>query len=181
VRSDFHCISCGCIESPLPRAMASERFGRAALGARGNLRGLVLRSGMWRTGIGLVIGFAGALALLTSLLFGVGERDPGTIAAVAVLLASVALLPWLYSRAARDTRRSDGRSSVTNNELAIEPHRQPELCPPHWHKTGVRFTLPTRATVSPVGADLPRSRNQEHPGSPDRRGWRVVYSKANLF
>jgi putative ABC transport system permease protein len=69
---------------------------RAALGAStGALLGMVVRSGMLLTGIGLVLGVAGALALtrlLGTLLFGVGARDPLTLAGAAVLLASVALL-----------------------------------------------------------------------------------------
>lgn len=69
---------------------------RAALGAStGNLLRLVLRSGMWMTGIGLALGFSGALGLtrlLNALLFGVEARDPVTIAGVAGILAIVALL-----------------------------------------------------------------------------------------
>ena len=69
---------------------------RAALGAsKGNLMGLILRGGMLMTGIGLVLGLAGTLGLtrlLAALLFGVGARDPITIAAVAVLLSIVALV-----------------------------------------------------------------------------------------
>jgi len=80
---------------------------RAALGASaGNILGLVLRSGMLMTGIGLVLGVIGALALsrlLASLLFGVGERDPTTIAAVAAILAAVALLAC-YLPARRATK-----------------------------------------------------------------------------
>jgi len=80
---------------------------RAALGAStGNILGLVLRSGMWMTGIGLLIGFGGALALtrlLASLLFGVGERDPVTMATVAATLGLVALLAC-YLPARRATR-----------------------------------------------------------------------------
>jgi putative ABC transport system permease protein len=80
---------------------------RAALGASsGNILGLVLRSGMLMTGIGLVLGLGGALALsrlLATLLFGVGERDPATIGAVAVILAAVALLAC-YLPARRATR-----------------------------------------------------------------------------
>jgi putative ABC transport system permease protein len=69
---------------------------RGALGANtGDILRLILRGGMLMTGIGLVIGFGGALALtklLASMLFGVGSRDPVTIAAVAGILACVALL-----------------------------------------------------------------------------------------
>jgi putative ABC transport system permease protein len=68
---------------------------RAALGAsKGDLVRLVLRSGMAMAGIGLVLGFGGAFGLtrlLKNLLFGVGERDPVTLGAVAALLAGVAL------------------------------------------------------------------------------------------
>ncbi len=80
---------------------------RAALGAsRGDLLRLVLRGGMLMAAIGLVLGFAGALGLtrlLANLLFGVGARDPATIAAVAVLLAAVALFAC-YIPARRATR-----------------------------------------------------------------------------
>ena len=57
-------------------------------------------------GIGLVLGFGGALGLtrlLTNLLFGVGERDPMTLGAVAALLAGVALLAC-YIPARRATK-----------------------------------------------------------------------------
>ena len=80
---------------------------RAALGAsKGDLLRLILRSGMLMAGIGLVIGLAGALGLtrlLATLLFGVGERDPLTIGAVAFLLAAVALLAC-YVPARRATK-----------------------------------------------------------------------------
>jgi putative ABC transport system permease protein len=69
---------------------------RAALGASaGSLLRLILRGGMGLTAAGLAIGFAGALAitqLMGNLLFGVGARDPATLAAVAAGLACVALL-----------------------------------------------------------------------------------------
>jgi putative ABC transport system permease protein len=69
---------------------------RAALGANsGNIMGLVLRSGMAPVALGLIIGLAGVFGLtrfLSSLLFGVGEHDPMTIAAVALILALVALI-----------------------------------------------------------------------------------------
>jgi putative ABC transport system permease protein len=67
---------------------------RAALGATASsLQRLVFRSGMKLAGLGLVIGFAvslGLARLLQSILFGVGPRDPLTIAVVAVVLAAVA-------------------------------------------------------------------------------------------
>ena len=80
---------------------------RAALGAsRSDLLRLILRSGMLMAGIGLAIGFGGAFGLtrlLANLLFGVGARDPVTIAAVAGILACVALLAC-YIPARRATR-----------------------------------------------------------------------------
>jgi putative ABC transport system permease protein len=80
---------------------------RAALGAsKGDLLRLILRSGMLMTGIGLLLGLAGAFGLtrlLANLLFGVGERDPMTIGVVAVLLACVALLAC-YLPARRATK-----------------------------------------------------------------------------
>jgi putative ABC transport system permease protein len=69
---------------------------RAALGAsEGMLLRLVLNRGVLLTGIGLALGLAGALGLtrlMASMLFGVGARDPMTMVAVAIALASVALL-----------------------------------------------------------------------------------------
>ena len=80
---------------------------RAALGAStSNILALVLRSGMLMTLVGLVLGVAGALGLsrlLSTLLFGVGERDPVTIAAVAAILGIVALAAC-YIPAHRATR-----------------------------------------------------------------------------
>jgi len=69
---------------------------RGALGATtGDLLRLILSSGMLLSGIGLALGLGGAIGLtrlMESLLFGVGSRDPITIAAVAGILACVALL-----------------------------------------------------------------------------------------
>ncbi len=69
---------------------------RAALGAsRGSLLQMVLRRGMRLTGIGLGIGFVGALILtrlLNSLLFGISPRDPVTLLATGVVLTAVAAL-----------------------------------------------------------------------------------------
>jgi putative ABC transport system permease protein len=80
---------------------------RAALGAsRGDLMRLILRSGMLMAAIGLVLGFGGAFGLtrlLANLLFGVGERDPMTLGAVAAILAFVALLAC-YIPARRATK-----------------------------------------------------------------------------
>ena len=67
---------------------------RAALGASAaNLMRLVLSNGLFLTGIGLVLGIGGAIGLtrlLGTLLFGVGARDPLTLAGSAVILALVA-------------------------------------------------------------------------------------------
>jgi putative ABC transport system permease protein len=69
---------------------------RAALGASTvDLVGLILKLGMLLAAAGLVLGFLGALALtrlLATLLFGVGARDPLTIASVGAILSIVALL-----------------------------------------------------------------------------------------
>jgi putative ABC transport system permease protein len=72
---------------------------RAALGASaGNLQALVFRSGMRLTLIGLSIGIVGSLAVtrvMQSLLYGVGARDPLTIAVVAIVLIVVASVACL--------------------------------------------------------------------------------------
>jgi putative ABC transport system permease protein len=55
----------------------------------------VLDRGVLLTGLGLAIGLAAAFGLtrlMASMLFGVGARDPMTMAGVAIVLASVALL-----------------------------------------------------------------------------------------
>jgi predicted permease len=69
---------------------------RAALGATaGDVLRLILRGGMAMSGLGLLLGLGGALGLtrlMEALLFGVGSRDPVTIAAVAGILAGVAIL-----------------------------------------------------------------------------------------
>jgi putative ABC transport system permease protein len=69
---------------------------RAALGAsRGGLLALVIRRGMAQAMGGLALGLAGSLAvtrLLSSLLFGVSPRDPGTLIAAAAILTVVAFM-----------------------------------------------------------------------------------------
>lgn len=68
---------------------------RATLGAsRSEIVGLVLRQGMKLAGIGLAGGVAAALALtrfLAGQLYGVQPADPVTLAAVTLLLGSIAL------------------------------------------------------------------------------------------
>ena len=72
---------------------------RMALGARPlDVLKLVVRQGMILTSIGVVVGLAGAFALtrvMSSLLFGVTERDPITFGAVAALLIMVAFIACL--------------------------------------------------------------------------------------
>jgi len=69
---------------------------RMALGARPlDVLKLVVRQGMILAVLGVVVGLAGALALtrvMSSLLFGVTERDPITFGVVAVLLIAVAFI-----------------------------------------------------------------------------------------
>jgi putative ABC transport system permease protein len=69
---------------------------RSALGAEpGQIRRLVLRSGLRLAAIGLVVGLAGALALtrlLSSQLYQVSPRDPVALAAALAGLAVIALL-----------------------------------------------------------------------------------------
>jgi putative ABC transport system permease protein len=67
---------------------------RAALGAdQSAILRLILGRGLALALLGLVVGAIGAISLtrlMSSLLFGIGDRDPLTLAAVAVLLAVVA-------------------------------------------------------------------------------------------
>jgi putative ABC transport system permease protein len=68
---------------------------RMALGARRpDLVALVVRQGLTLAGVGLIVGFLGAIAftrLLASQLFGITATDPLSLGAVAVLLGFVAL------------------------------------------------------------------------------------------
>jgi predicted permease len=69
---------------------------RIAMGARGiDVARLVLRQGLGAVLLGIVIGFAGALAstrLLAGLIYGVSTTDPATFVAVSLLLAFIATL-----------------------------------------------------------------------------------------
>lgn len=78
---------------------------RMALGAdRGTVVGMVVRQGMGLVGIALLIGGAGAIALvrlLGSLVFEVSTRDPVTFGTMALLLAAAGLFAcWLPARRA---------------------------------------------------------------------------------
>ena len=78
---------------------------RTALGAsRGGILSLIFRQGLSLTGIGVVLGIAGAVTatrVLETLLFGVSRLDPLTYAGVVALLAGTALVAcWLPARRA---------------------------------------------------------------------------------
>jgi predicted permease len=67
---------------------------RGAIGAtRGQILGLVMRQGLWKTGIGLLVGLAGAVLLsryMASMLFELKPTDPWAYLLVSLLLALVA-------------------------------------------------------------------------------------------
>jgi len=69
---------------------------RSAIGAsHGQIVGMVLKQGLWKSGLGVAIGLVGAFFLsrsMTSLLFNVKPTDPAVYGAVALLLIGVALL-----------------------------------------------------------------------------------------
>ncbi|MEO7190283.1 MAG: ABC transporter permease [Vicinamibacterales bacterium] len=69
---------------------------RSAIGAsRGQIIGLILRQGLWKAAVGVVLGLLGAALLsrsLTTLLFNVQPTDPRVYAAVSAMLIAVALL-----------------------------------------------------------------------------------------
>ncbi len=69
---------------------------RGAVGAsHGQIVGLILRQGLWKTGIGIVLGLAGAALLsrtMTSLLFDTQPTDPMAYIIVSFLLLGVGLL-----------------------------------------------------------------------------------------
>jgi putative ABC transport system permease protein len=69
---------------------------RSAIGAsRGQIATLILRQGLWKGGIGVVLGLIGAAFLsrsMTTLLYNVAPTDPMVYAAVSLVLIGVALL-----------------------------------------------------------------------------------------
>jgi putative ABC transport system permease protein len=69
---------------------------RSAIGAsRGQIAGLILRQGLWKGGIGVVLGLIGAALLsrsMTTLLFNVRPTDPAVYASVSFVLIAVAVL-----------------------------------------------------------------------------------------
>lgn len=89
-------------------AQRSHELGiRAALGAStGSLQKLVFSRAIVLTAIGLMIGITGSLALtrlMEAILYGVGSRDPLTMALVGVILAAVAMFAC-YAPARRATK-----------------------------------------------------------------------------
>ncbi len=80
---------------------------RAALGAsRGDLVRMILRQGMGLTMAGVIAGIALTLAfvrVISGMLFGISQSDPGTYVAVTMVLGGVAVLACLIPawRAAR--------------------------------------------------------------------------------
>jgi predicted permease len=68
---------------------------RSAIGAsRGQIASLILRQGLWKGGIGVVLGLIGAALVsrsMTTLLFNVRPTDPAVYAAVSFVLIAVAL------------------------------------------------------------------------------------------
>jgi putative ABC transport system permease protein len=69
---------------------------RSAIGAsRGQIVGLILKQGLWKSGIGVALGLIGAWLLSSSiktLLFNVEPTDPIVFVEVSLVLIGVALL-----------------------------------------------------------------------------------------
>ena len=69
---------------------------RGAIGAsQGQITALILRQGLWKAGVGIVLGLVGAVLLstsMTSLLFNVQPTDPSVYAIVSLVLVAVALV-----------------------------------------------------------------------------------------
>jgi putative ABC transport system permease protein len=89
-------------------AQRTHEFGiRMALGAQTkDILGLVVRQGMKLVAVGVLIGLAASLVVtrvMSSMLFGVGARDPVTLIAVSLVLGLVALIACLVP-ARRATR-----------------------------------------------------------------------------
>jgi hypothetical protein len=111
-------------------AQRAREFGiRQALGADPRtILALVLGQGMRTTGIGIVLGLAGAVALtryLQSLLFGVGAYDLSVYAGVTLLLLGVAFAAcYVPARRAATTRPktvSERREIGKNLTAVVEP------------------------------------------------------------
>jgi ABC-type antimicrobial peptide transport system permease subunit len=87
-------------------ALRTQEIGvRMALGAaQRDVLTMILQETLSMTGIGLLVGIAGALSssqFVGNLIYGISARDPITLAAVCVLLALVAALAgWLPARKA---------------------------------------------------------------------------------
>ena len=83
---------------------------RSAIGAsREQIAGLILRQGLWKAGIGVVLGLIGAAVLsnsMTTLLFNVRPTDPAVYVTVSFVLIAVALLASYSTGPARVTNRS---------------------------------------------------------------------------
>ena len=78
---------------------------RGAIGAsRGEIIGLIMRQGIWRTVIGLAIGLVSAVLLshyMASMLFDLKPTDPWAYVVVSLVLAAAAVLAsYLPARAA---------------------------------------------------------------------------------
>jgi ABC-type antimicrobial peptide transport system permease subunit len=78
---------------------------RMALGAaRSDVLSMILRETLGMTSIGLALGLAGALSasqLVANMLYGVSAQDPVTLAAVTVVLTTVAVVAgWIPARRA---------------------------------------------------------------------------------
>jgi len=78
---------------------------RGAIGAtRPQIIGLVMKQGLWKTGVGLAVGLAGAILLsgyMTSMLFELKATDPWSYVIVSLALAAVAALAsYLPARSA---------------------------------------------------------------------------------
>ena len=69
---------------------------RGAIGAsHGQIIGMILKQGLWKTGVGIALGLAGAFVLsrsMTSLLFGIAPTDPLVYGVVSLVLIAVALM-----------------------------------------------------------------------------------------